>query len=80
MQMRHFEDVFADPIDPVVHLQLSARGTKPGLAGKWDAMLKVAAGANISSITSFGIPTEHETKNNFVDVGLLIGWDFIIHS
>jgi hypothetical protein len=78
--MRHFEDVFANFIDPAVNFYLSARWAKPGLTGEWDTILKIASRANISGVTPFGVTAEHQTKNDFVDVGTLIDGDFILHA
>jgi hypothetical protein len=48
MQMGRIEHVFGDIVDPVVHADLAAGGAEAGLAGEGDAMLILAARADIA--------------------------------
>jgi len=80
MQMRHIQHIFGDIVDPVIDFDFSAGRAEACLAGERDAMLKVAAWAEVASIPTVRIPTKHESLNGFLDVGMLIGGDFAFQT
>ncbi len=42
-------------------------------------MLRVATWADIARVSAFGIATEHQTLDDFIDVGALIEGDLLFH-
>jgi hypothetical protein len=77
MQVRNFQHVFGDIVDPIIHADLAARGTEACLAGEGDAQLIVAAGTKITGIAAFRVTAKHHALNNVPDVSLLIEGHFI---
>jgi hypothetical protein len=75
--MGHIEHVFGDIVDPVVHADLTAGGAEAGLTGEGDAMLILAAGAEIAGIAAIRVTAEQQTLDDVSDVSLLIEGDFV---
>jgi transcriptional regulator with XRE-family HTH domain len=72
VQVGHIEHVFGDIVDQVVHADLAAGGAETGFAGEGDAMLILAAGAEIAGIAAIRVTAEQHTLNDVPDVSLLI--------
>ena len=56
---------------------LAAGGAETGFAGEGDAMLILAAGAEIAGIVAIRVTAKHHALNDVSDVSLLIAGDFV---
>lgn len=75
--MGHIEHVFGDIVDQVVDADLAAGATEARLVEKGDAMLILAAGAEIACIAAIAVTAEQHVLNDVSDVSLLIEGDFV---
>ena len=64
MLVGHIEHVFGDIVDPVVHADLPAGGTKACFAGEGDAMLILAAGTKITGVAALRVTAKHHALND----------------
>ena len=80
MQVRNFQHVFGDVVDPVIHANFSAGRAKAGFAGEGDAQLIVAAGTKITGIAALRVTAKHHALNDICNVGTLIEGNFFLHA
>jgi hypothetical protein len=82
VEVRDFEEIADDVVNPVVDAHLAAGGAKAGLAGEGDTVLVLATRADVAGITGIGIAAGHETLDDLSDVripmrvGTLVWGDF----
>jgi hypothetical protein len=76
VEVRDFEEIADDVVNPVVYTDLATGGAKAGLAGERDTVLVLATRADIPGITGIGIAAGHETLDDLSDVGTLVWGDF----
>ena len=77
--MSNLSRVHPKPVDdiPVIHADLAAGGAETGFAGEGDALLILAAGAEIAGIAAIRVTAEQHTLDDVPDVSLLIEGDFV---
>ena len=80
MEVRDFQDVLCDIVDPIIDVDFTAGRAKAGFTGEGNPMLKSAAGANISGISAFRVTAEHHSLDDICNVGTLIGRNFFLHA
>ena len=76
MEVRDFEQVAGDVVNPIVDAHLAAGGAETGLARERNKALVLATGADIAGITGIGIAAGHKPLDDLSDVGTLIWGDF----
>jgi hypothetical protein len=77
VEVRDFEEIADDVVNPVVYTDLATGGAKAGLAGERDTVLVLATRADIPGITGIGIAAGHETLDDLSDVGTLV-WGAVV--
>ena len=80
VEVRDFEEIAGDVVNPIVDAHLAAGGAEAGLAGERDVALVLATGADIAGITGIGIAAGYETLDDLSDVGTLVWGDFVFQA
>jgi hypothetical protein len=75
----NFQDVFGDVVNQIINGDLSAGGVKAGFAGEGNAMLSIAARADLAGVAPFGVAAKHLTLDDSVDIYTLIEGDFFFN-
>jgi hypothetical protein len=77
VEVRDFEEVAGDVVNPIVDAHLAAGGAEAGFAGEGDEKLVLTARANIASVATVRVATEHQALDDLIDVGPLI-WGAVV--
>jgi hypothetical protein len=80
VEVRDFEEVAGDVVNPIVDAHLAAGGAEAGLAGERDIALVLATGADIAGITGIGIAAGYETLDDLSDVCTLVWGDLVFQA
>ena len=80
VEVRDFEEITGNVVNPIVDAHLAAGRAEAGLAGERDMALVLATGADIAGITGIGIAAGYETLDDLSDVGTLVRRDFVFQA
>ncbi len=77
MQVRHFEQIGGDGIDPFIDSDLAATRTESRLTREGHSQIETATRAFVTSVTRLGVAAKHHALYCLAHVSLLVRWDFI---
>jgi hypothetical protein len=77
MQVRHFEQIGGDGIDPLIYTDLASAWAETAFTAKWNTEVEAAIWAFVPGVTGFGIAAHHHPLHGLSHVSALIGRDFV---
>ena len=88
VEVRDIVEITGDPstalrtgvANPVIDTDFAARGAETRLAGKWYAILILAARAGVEGITAVWVAAKDHTLDGLADVGVLVCGDLVFDA